>query len=153
MPAEIRESGCGSLDDKALIAYDAFTKGKSATGAYDSIAFEDKTIHAVIMAMGGWCGNEGVCMITEEEWKFKRREFLDLYKAISRNSGREIPEKLIGLGEHSCNQNELWAKHMPPLKMISQFGEIVEVRKQLPGSDKKQIESPITKLIKGIGRG
>ena len=140
--AEIREAATGSLDDKALIAYDAFTKGKAATGAYDSICFEDKIIHAVIMAMGGW---QEVCMVTEEEWKFKRREFLDLYKAITRNPGREIPNKLIGLGEHSCSQNEEWAKHMPPLKMISQFGEIVEVRPQLPGSDRKQIEHPVGK--------
>jgi hypothetical protein len=148
MPAEIREAGCGSLDDKALIAYDAFTKGKAQTGAYDTVCFEDKNIHAVIMAMGGW---QDVCMVTEEEWKFKRREFLDLYKAISRNSGREIPDKLIGLGEHGCSQNEEWSKHIPDIKMISQFGEIKEVRKQLPGVERNQIESPVLSLVKGIG--
>ena len=151
MPAEIREAGCGSLDDKALIAYDAFAKGKSQTGAYDSIAFEDKIIHAVIMAMGGWSGENGVCMITEDEWKFKRKDFLDLYKTISRNPGRDIPEKLIGLGEHGCSQNEEWIKHCPPLKVISQFGEIVEIRKQLPGTERKRIEHPVRELVRKIG--
>lgn len=141
--AEIREAALGSLDDKAMLAYDAFTKGKAQTGAYDSVCFVDKIIHAVVMAMGGWSGENGVCMITEDEWKFKRREFIDLYKAISRNPEREIPEKLIGLGEHGCSQNEAWAKYMPPLKLISQYGEIVEVRKQLPTADRKQIEANI----------
>jgi hypothetical protein len=146
--AEIREAATGSLEDKSVIAYDAFTKGKAATGAYDSVSFHDKTIHAVIMAMGGW---QEICIITEEEWKFKRREFIDLYKAITRNPGRDIPEKLIGLGEHGCSQNDEWTKYMPDLKLISQFGEIIEVRKQLPGSDRKQIENPALKLVKGIG--
>lgn len=149
--AEIREAATGSLEDKAVLAYDAFTKGKAATGAYDSVQFADRLIHAVVMAMGGWAGDNGVCMITEDEWKFKRREFLDVYKAISRNPRRDIPEKLIGLGEHNCLQNEEWAKYMPPVKLIGIDGEIKGIRKQLPGVERKQIENETLRLVKGIG--
>jgi len=138
MPAEIRQAVLPDLDERAILAYDAFTKGKAQTGKNDSVCFEDKIIHAVIMAMGGWASDYGVFMITEDEWKFKRREFIDLYKAIAHQSGREMPDKLIGLGEHGCSQNEEWARHMPPLKMISYTGEIKEVRNQLLYNEKKQ---------------
>jgi hypothetical protein len=149
MPAEIREAVTGNIEDLATLAYDAFTQGKSQTGAYDSVCFEDKVIHAVIRAMGGW---QEVCMITEDEWKFRRKEFIDLYKALSRNPGAELPDKVIGLGEAGCADNNEWHKHCPPLKIISRFGEIKEVRKQLPGfQEQKQIGSDIKSLTEGIG--
>lgn len=141
MPGEIREYAVGSIDDKATLAYDVFTKGKAKTGAYDTVQFEDRIIHAVVMAMGGWSGLTGVCMITEDEWRFKRKEFIDLYKAISRQSDREIPEKLIGISEHSCSQNEDWTKHIPAIKMISKHGEIKEVREQITMTETKQLEA------------
>lgn len=140
MPGEIREYATGSIDDKATLAYDAFTKGKAKTGAYDSVCFDDKIIHAVVEAMGGWSGLNGVCMITEDEWRFKRKEFIDLYKAISRQSGREIPEKLIGISEYGCRQNEEWEKYVPAIKMISQYGEIKEIREQIEMEEVKQLE-------------
>lgn len=139
--AEIRGALNGSIEDKAVLAYDAFTKGKAKTGAYDSVCFEDRLIHAVVEAMGGWSGIAGVCMITEDEWKFKRREFLDLYRAISRQSVRVIPKKLIGLIEFCCRQSEDWEKYIPPLKIISQLGEIKEVRKQISTLEIKQLEA------------
>uniref|UniRef100_A0A6M3J9G8 DUF6475 domain-containing protein n=2 Tax=viral metagenome TaxID=1070528 RepID=A0A6M3J9G8_9ZZZZ len=122
MPGEIREYAIGNAEDKAILAYDAFTKGKAQTGAYESVVFEDKLIHAVVQSMGGWYE---VCMITEDEWKFKRREFIDLYRAISRSPGREIPERLIGLGEAGCSQNPDWMRHTPLPRMINHHGEVL----------------------------
>ena len=123
--AELREAMGGKEEDKAILAYDAFTKGKAQTGAYESVVFEDKLIHAVIQSMGGWYE---VCMITEDEWKFKRREFIDLYRAISRSPGREIPERLIGLGEAGCSQNPDWMRHTPLPRMINHHGEVLEYK-------------------------
>jgi len=146
--AEIREAVTGNIDDRATLAYDAFARGKSQTGAYDSVSFEDRIIHAVIRAMGGW---KDVCLITEDEWKFRRKEFIDTYKALSRNPGSELPAKIIGLSEAGCAENAEWHKHCPPLKIISRFGDIVEVRKQLPFTEEAKQLNPAIKLVEGIG--
>jgi len=135
--AEIRDAAIGSVEDKAILAYDAFTKGKGATGIYRSVCFEDKMIHAVVEAMGGWTD---VCQITEDEWKFRRREFLDLYKAMSRHCNRDIPDRLIGLAEHGCNQNPEWENHKRPAALITMTGTVVEDRKQIAEERVKVLE-------------
>lgn len=132
--AEIRQAVMPNLEDQAIIAYDVFTKGKARTGPYDSVCFEDKTIHAVIIGMGGW---EMVCMITEDEWRYRRKEFIDLYRAFSRNPANNPPEKLIGIHEHTNSQNPDWHKYIPPLVVISTHGEITERKSQLIHEEKE----------------
>lgn len=100
LPAELLDR----IDPEAsaLLAFDKFRKGKDRTGIYDSVIFDDRIIHAVIQAMGGW---QDVCLITEDEWRFKRKEFLDLYKAFSQYPPGDVPEKLIGYHEHQNSIN------------------------------------------------
>ena len=109
LPAEILNVSQTDLDDQAILAYDKFTKGKAQTGPYQTVIFDDITIHAVVDAMGSW---ESVCFITEDEWKFKRKEFLDLYKAFKKNPRTDTPQKLIGLIEGHNLQAEDWRKYI-----------------------------------------
>jgi hypothetical protein len=109
LPAEILNVTQTDLDDQAILAYDKFTKGKAQTGPYQTVIFDDITIHAVVDAMGSW---ESVCFITEDEWKFKRREFLDLYKAFKKNPRTDTPQKLIGLIEGHNLRAEDWRKYI-----------------------------------------
>jgi hypothetical protein len=142
--AEIREAITGNPDEKALLAYDAFTKGKERTGIYQSVSFEDKAIHAVVEAMGGWIT---ACEITEDEWKYRRREFLDLYKALSR-ANREAPAKLIGLGERGCATNPEWEKHIRPVTLIGCDGMVVGQQKMIEDKEsQKSIAHDITKKL------
>ena len=123
LPAEIEEAKQGVLDDntKAVLAYDKFTRGKARTGIYESVVFDDKNIHAVVQSMGGW---HDVCLITEDEWRFKRKEFLDLYKALSKNPRTDIPERLVGIRESEK----------------AQFGEKIGEPIYI-GDERKQIEN------------
>jgi hypothetical protein len=118
---EIRSTVTGDADEIAVLAYDAFRKGKGQTGIYNSVVFDDRIIHATVDAMGGW---QQVCLITEDDWQFRRREFLDTYKAFLQHQPREIPEKLIGLIEQD-NHNRGFSERIPEPKFIGK-------EKQLP---------------------
>lgn len=90
--AEIRELVHGDPDEQALLALVKLEESIQKHGYYTSVVFVDKTIHMAVEALGGW---QGISVMTSEEWKWKRKEFLDLYKVFSKNP-REYPEKLIG---------------------------------------------------------
>lgn len=129
LPAEIRDAITGNLDDQAILAYDKFTKGKAQTGVYQTVIFDDITIHAVIEAMGGW---EAVCLIPEDEWKFKRKEFLDLYKAFKKNPRTDTPQKLIGLIEGHNLQAEDWRKYIgEPVYIGFEEKKVKQLEKQM----------------------
>lgn len=110
LPAEIREIVQGNPDDDAIRAFDTFMRGKSRTGPYVSVIFEDLTIHAVVMAFGGW---NDICMIPESEWKYRRKEWIETYKAFRKQPRTDTPMKLIGIIEANNTQCEDWQRFIP----------------------------------------
>lgn len=97
IPANIREAAIGKLDDEALIALAKLERAMPTWGAYRSIIFDDPIIHAIVQSMGGWVK---VCVMPDDEWKFRRIEFLKTYKAFAPNLNRlQVPFKLVGIDE------------------------------------------------------
>lgn len=97
LPADIRESALGKLDDEAVLALAKLERATSTWGAYRSIIFDDPIIHAIVQSFGGW---PAVCRMEVDEWKFRRIEFLKVYKAFAPNLNRlQLPMKLGGVGE------------------------------------------------------
>ncbi|MBT9165329.1 MAG: hypothetical protein DDT23_01346 [candidate division WS2 bacterium] len=96
LPAEILEAARGNIEEKALLALNRLEDAIKKYGHYRSIVFEDKIIHMVVQAMDGW---QEICLLPLDEWKWKRKEFVELYKVFSTNP-RGYPEKLIGYHDH-----------------------------------------------------
>jgi hypothetical protein len=98
--AEIREAVAGagqSLETRAALAWDVALKAMHDHGSYQSPSFADPIISRIIIAWGGWIefGNWQA-----EETKWKRKEFIELYRAYSAQPGQPAPpDHLIGIAE------------------------------------------------------
>lgn len=99
-PADIVEIIVGDADSLALLAWDKFISALGKVGTYRSITFDDPRIMMCIDRLGGWValGNE-----TEDELKFKKHDFLRLYKGFMRNPAN-YPKYLIGISQASNAQ-------------------------------------------------
>ena len=82
-PAEIRQYALGTTETdinvRINLAKEKLKKAISKYGAYGSIEFDDKGIHAVVDSLGGW---QEVCkMLVDDFEKFLTFEFPKIYKA------------------------------------------------------------------------
>lgn len=112
-PADFREFILPNLDDASLLALEKFEK--AALDPYKSVIFDDPVIHAVVDAFGGWV--TACNMMDLEDWKFKRQEFVKLYKVLAKNmKGRHVPLKLVGI--HETNNAGKYPLHENPLMII-----------------------------------
>ena len=99
-PAEIVEAIEGKESDRALIAWQSVIDTIRRHGYYETIIFEDKTIHMCIEHLGGWMW---MCEQTIEDMKFISKDFYKLYSVLEKNP-RKPQEKLIGFHElHNSN--------------------------------------------------
>jgi len=80
-PAEIVGQITRDGADHALSAWEQLQEGVHRAGTYQSVHFEDGKIARVIQLMGGW---ETVCQWPMDEIQFRRKEFMDSYKALPR---------------------------------------------------------------------
>ena len=94
--AEIREAIEGRQDDRIMIAYQTLVEALRKYAFWDSVIFEDGAIAHAVEDMGGWMM---VSEWTVEEWKFRRKEFEQLYQAHMKR-GNNSPTKVIGHFEH-----------------------------------------------------
>jgi hypothetical protein len=123
VPAEIREAIGIRVEDAALIALDKLEKAIERYGLYRTVKFDDKIIHMVIRAMGGWvkvCRNDSE---EGEDWTWRRKEFLKLYQVFARNPRAEYPEMLVGLaGEEDAGEPKVYLigeeKKQPEVKHV-----------------------------------
>ena len=97
-PAEIREAVKGKPEDQAVIAADKIQNALRGVGGYASVCFDDPIIHLIIQNYGGW---DKLSDITQDEWKWLRKEFEKHYKvyAVRAVSLTVIPERLAGIHE------------------------------------------------------
>lgn len=75
-PGEIVQEIEGVKEDRAVIAWVEVVGAIRAVGPYQSVKFNDQTIHAVIEFMGGWPATGDWL---EDELKWKQKEFEKLY--------------------------------------------------------------------------
>ena len=86
------------------IAKEKLKQAIKVFGAYQSVAFDDPNIHAVIDSLGGWVK---VCMMKEEELeKFITFEFRKIYKVYLRSS-YNINSRYTGLHDKENNNESL----------------------------------------------
>jgi len=100
LPIEFREAvtGKGDLDGRALRALELASRMVSHH-SFDSVIFEDKVIHLVIRALGGWRGG-GFFGHEAEAWTWVKKEFIAYYKAFAvMPIPEDCPLRLIGLNE------------------------------------------------------
>ena len=106
--AEIRKYGLWLKEEdvevRIHIAKEKLKQAIKVFGAYQSIAFDDPNIHAVIDSLGGWVK---VCMMKEEELeKFITFEFRKIYKVYLRSS-YNINSRYTGLHDKENNNESL----------------------------------------------
>ena len=96
-PADFKEILCGKIKNIATSKWIDVFNAVARVGNYYSVKFSDPVIHSVINAMGGW---PKLCEMTNDEAKWKQKEFERLYEVISERDGKH-PDYLPGAFETS----------------------------------------------------
>jgi hypothetical protein len=91
-PADLLESLQGKEEDRATQAWEIVDRAMRTQGNYVSVDFGDSRIHQAIEMLGGW---SYLGTITEDEWKWKRKEFESAYRALQGNGGLDHVSGLI----------------------------------------------------------
>ncbi len=131
-PADILRFIEGSSESRALQAWSKVERAFSQVGRYQSLAFDDALIHAVIQDMGGWIK---LCEITLKELPFCCNEFQKRYRGflnrkplntppylpgiVERDNAKDgytVPEPLL-LGEQPKSKTLIDTKPFEPLKL------------------------------------
>jgi hypothetical protein len=115
----------GSKQDQAVEAWLKVDRAVRTIGPYYSVKFDDPVIHSTIEGMGGWMH---INDFPEHEWKWKRKEFEDLYKVVSRKKSHI--EYLTGITEAE-NRIKGFEKFIEPPKEIT----------SLPSGGEKMVEA------------
>lgn len=79
-PADIVKRIDGNANSRATVAWSKVSKAIGKVGQYDSVAFDDPLIHAVIEDMGGWVA---ICASSEDEIRFRAAEFERRYRGYT----------------------------------------------------------------------
>lgn len=130
--AEILEAIYGKPEDRVGLAYHTLIETIKRVGPWETVIFEDGAIGRVVEALGGW---ELLNRWTADDWKYRKKDFDQLYMANLR-SGRIKPIRLLGIfdlvngmnGREGCNIPILVTKDMkflpkPESKQITQKKE------------------------------
>jgi hypothetical protein len=107
-PADLVRVLHGTHEDRSLIAWGKTLDAMRSVGAYQSVAFDDPVIHAVVLDLGGW---PKLCRVTLDEMPFIQKRFCDAYGAYSKHRANgaavEFPGRLCGECEVSNNARGL----------------------------------------------
>jgi len=95
-------------------AFDRVCQAIRSVGPYETVVFDDPLIHAVVDGLGGWIH---ICQSwTDEDLKFREREFSTRYQAARKDPALRYPGKLIGIAEaHNSREALLDHAHEPLL--------------------------------------
>lgn len=121
------------IETTAILSLDTVFEAMERYGAYQSIAFDDPIIHAVITYLGGW---EKVCLsrrqcTTETTDRFWRKEFCELYRAFRNSDLSGVPDYLPGTYERQNTQSGYVAAGLYTTNVIEITTKQVQ-RKMLP---------------------
>ena len=97
MPADVVKMLQGSTQDAGLTAWTKVDRAVRSVGPHQSVCFDDPLINAVVSEMGGWVE---LSRCKEEEWPFRRNEFVNRYRGYRMRSAiPHYPTHLIGIAE------------------------------------------------------
>lgn len=134
-PSHIVRHIKGASDHVALKAWSKVSFALRSVGAYESVAFDDPIIHAVIRDMGGWIE---LCHTETKQAPFLSLEFQKRYKGYLDTPLSVYPSHVIGIMEANCQRYELTAP--PQVKITTdESGNVIVSQQSLP-HDTEQIE-------------
>lgn len=94
-PADIVRHVEGGTEDRALLAWSKVDRAMRSVGPYQTVAFDDPVIHAVLWDMGGWIK---IGEKTDDDWPFVAKEFQNRYRGYaSRGLVSRYPAMLVGI--------------------------------------------------------
>lgn len=101
-PADVVKLIGGRAVDGAMVAWSKAERALRQVGTYETVAFDDPIIHAVLNDMGGWIS---FGQVQEKELPFFQKEFETRYRGY-RVRGRleHYPAKLIGIADATNGQ-------------------------------------------------
>lgn len=120
-PADVVKALAGTKTDRARMAWGKAFDAMQGVGAYQSVAFDDPVIHAVIEDLGGWTK---LCRSDLKEISFIEHRFCESYRAYSGRPDLSYPSKLIGEYE-AINRHE--GKKVAPPILIGNAQKAAEV--------------------------
>jgi len=95
-PADVVRFIDGSGETKALQAWTMVEQAIIQVGGYQSVAFDDPLIHAVLEDMGGWIK---LCSKTHDSMPFSANEFQKRYMGFINKKPNRHPKYLLGTSE------------------------------------------------------
>jgi hypothetical protein len=101
-PADIIKHLKGTNTDRAAIAWSRVIRAIEIIGPYQTIAFDDPVIHAVIRDMDGWVKLNS---ITDAESPFVANDFKNRYRAYLTTGLLEYPGKMLGISDGENMRN------------------------------------------------
>lgn len=134
-PAEIVELLTQKTEDRAALAWIEVEKAVRHIGNYQSVKFGDSVIHSCLEAMGGWYK---VSEWSEDEMKWKRKEFEGLYKIMEKQ--KKHPVYLPGLMEIENRAKDFGNFVQKPVLIGGGNGEI---RRRIEGGDAGGIRAAV----------
>jgi Domain of unknown function (DUF6475) len=135
-PAEIMEMVNGKPEDAAQIALRKLEEGLQKYGCYDSVAFDDPLIHAVVQGMGGWIAVSEAS--ATEEWKWLRKDFEKLYLALVRNRPAALRTPPTLAGFHEIGNNARGFESHVEVKFIGDEKKAKKLLSQTRSAENKQ---------------
>ena len=111
-PADIRRCLEGSSETRALQAWTKVDQATRRIGPWESVAFDDPIIHAVLADMGGWTV---LGEVAEDEWPFRRNEFVRRYQGYVVRPPASFPRTLTG---HVAEYNGRLGGQMPLPRLV-----------------------------------
>ncbi|MGE5452448.1 MAG: DUF6475 domain-containing protein [Acidobacteriota bacterium] len=109
-PADVIRLLQGTKTDRSRLAWSKVMDAMQRVGAYQSVAFDDPIIHAVIEDLGGWMK---LCRSDMSELSFSEHRFCESYRAYVGRPDMVYPAKL--LGQHEIDNKQAGRKVAPPV--------------------------------------
>jgi len=94
-PADVIRVLQGTRTDRSRLAWSKLFDAMQRVGAYQSVAFDDPIIHAVVEDLGGWMK---LCRSEMNDLSYTEHRFCESYRAYANRGGDigEYPAKLAG---------------------------------------------------------
>ncbi|MEH6451308.1 MAG: DUF6475 domain-containing protein, partial [Oleispira sp.] len=109
-PADIIRYMDGGSETQAGAAWTKVDKSIRTVGPYQNIVFDDRIIHAVIADMGGWIL---MCGTSDQEYPFKKNEFVKRYTGYRSRPPEDYPRLLGGIAQQTNDMRKLGTIEAP----------------------------------------
>lgn len=140
--SELRQYGFGATDDDGAEAWHIVEKAARTLGPSRSPNFGDAIIHAAIRRTGGWIR---LCETGEDEWHFRRKDFLTHYQRLATNGvPQEDGRRLIGISEQTNRSNGFHDQAKRSIYLVGRNGHTARAIEVLPPEVMARLSEPVT---------